>query len=338
MNVYYSKSTREERGTIASYRRPFLIYNPFAGQLIRTHERLIPRVRDILRRNGVEVCPVATDGPGSATDIARQCVHDDADLILVAGGDGTVNEVVNGMAFSNVALGVLPCGTANVLATELGLGRRPDKVAAGLSGLVPARVALGVLQNEVDRQPRHFLLMAGAGFDASIVYQVHGGMKNAVGKLAYWFAGFSQLGSLLPEFPVDVDDKRYRCSFALASRVRNYGGDLEIARDVSLLDHRFELVLFEGPSTFPYVRYFLGVLLNRLPRVHGVTVLHPKSARFSSPGDDRVRVQVDGELAGSLPVSISIAPRSLTLLVPPKYCQRQKAFAAERVWSPSPTT
>lgn len=295
-------------------------------------------MRDILRRNGVEVRPVATDGPGSATDIARQCVHEGADLILVAGGDGTVNEVVNGMALSAAPLGVLPCGTANVLAMELGLGTRPDKVAAGLDGLVPARVSLGVLLNELERRPRYFLLMAGAGFDARIVYQVHGGMKSAVGKLAYWFAGLSQLGSRLPEFHVDVDDKRYRCSFALASRVRNYGGDLEIARSVSLLDHRFELVLFEGASTLPYVRYFLGVLLNRLPRVEGVTVLHAKSARFGGPGEDRIHVQVDGELAGWLPVSVSIAPRSLTLLVPPKYLQYQKVFAADRVWAPSPTT
>jgi diacylglycerol kinase family enzyme len=211
-------------------------------------------------------------------------------------------------------------------------------VAAGLDGLVPARVSLGILLNEVDRRPRHFLLMAGAGFDARIVYQVDGKIKNAVGKMAYWFAGFSQLGSRLPEFYADVDDKRYRCSFALASRVRNYGGDLEIARNVSLLDNCFELVLFEGTSTFPYVRYLLGVLLNRLPRVAGVTVLQAKSARFSGFGDDRIHVQVDGELAGSLPVSVSIAPRSLTLLVPPKYCQHQKVLAAEPVWTPSPTT
>jgi diacylglycerol kinase (ATP) len=294
-------------------------------------------VRDILLRNGVDVCPLATDGPGSATDIARRCVHDGADLILVAGGDGTINEVVNGMVASAVPLGVLPCGTANVLASELGLARKPEKVAAGLSGLVPARVSLGVLLDEVDGQPRHFLLMAGAGFDARVVYQVHGGIKNAFGKVAYWIAGFSQLGRRLPEFDVDVDDRRYRCSFALASRVRNYGGDLEIARNVSLLDHRFELVLFEGSSTFPYMRYFLGVLLDRLPRVPGATVLHAKSVRFSCPGDDRVHVQVDGEGAGTLPVTLAIAPRSLTLLVPPKYCQYQKVFAAERAWTPSPT-
>ena len=294
-------------------------------------------MRETLRRNGVDVSPMETDGPGSAPDIARQCIHDGADLILVAGGDGTVNEVVNGMVGSPVPLGVLPCGTANVLANELGLATHPNRVAATLADLVPARISLGMMLNEADRQPRHFLLMAGAGFDARIVYQVHGGIKNAVGKVAYWIAGFSQVGQRLPEFDVDVDDKHYRCSFALASRVRNYGGDLEIARNVSLLDQCFELVLFEGASTFPYVRYFLGVIFNRLTGMDGVTILHAKSARFTHPTDDRVHVQVDGEDAGLLPVSVSIVPRALTLLAPPKYCQRQTVFAAERVWTPSPT-
>ncbi len=327
----------ERHRSIATYQRPFLIYNPFAGQLIRTHERLIPRVREILRRDGVDVCPIATDGPGSASELARQCVHDGADLILVAGGDGTINEVINGMALSSATLGVLPCGTANVLANELGLAKKPEKVAAGLSDLVPARVSLGVMLDEATHESRYFLLMAGVGFDARIVYQVHGPTKSAIGKVAYWIAGLSQFGRRLPEFHVDVDDRRYRCSFALASRVRNYGGDLEIARNVSLIDHRFELVMFEGPSTIPYVRYMLGVLMNRLPQVPGVVVLHAKSARFTSPADDRIHVQVDGELAGALPVSVSIAPRSLTLLVPPKYCRHQEVFAAEPAWTPSPT-
>lgn len=295
-------------------------------------------MRETLRRNGVDVSPVVTDGPGSAPDIVRQCIHEGADLILVAGGDGTINEAINGMVGSPVPLGVLPCGTANVLANELRLAAGPEKVAAGLDDLVPARISLGMMLNEdEDRQPRHFLLMAGAGFDARIVYQVHGGIKNALGKVAYWIAGFAQVGRRLPEFNVDVDGRCYRCSFALASRVRNYGGDLEIARSVSLLDQCFELVLFEGDSTFPYVRYFAGVLLNRLSGVPGVTILHVKSARFSSPAEERVHVQVDGEGAGKLPVTVSVVPRALTLLVPPKYCQLQKVFAAERVWTPSPT-
>jgi len=294
-------------------------------------------VRGLLRRDGLDVSALPTDGPGSATEIARQCIHDGADLILVAGGDGTVNEVMNGMVHSTVPLGVLPCGTANVLANEVGLGR-PDQVAAAFSSLVPARISLGALFEEQDRHPRHFLLMAGAGFDARIVHKVDEKMKTVVGKGAYWVAGFSQIGARLPEFNVDVEEGHYRCSFALASRVRNYGGDLEIARNVSLLDHNFELVLFEGTSTMPYVRYLFGVLANRLQHVKGVTVLRPRSVRFSAPDvEEPIYVQVDGELVASLPVTVSIVPRALTLMIPPKYQRLQKVFAAEHVWTPSPT-
>ena len=294
-------------------------------------------MRGLLRRDGLDVSALPTDGPGSATEIARQCIHDGADLILVAGGDGTVNEVMNGMVHSTVPLGVLPCGTANVLANEVGLGR-PDQVAAAFSSLVPARISLGALFEEQDRHPRHFLLMAGAGFDARIVHKVDEKMKTVVGKGAYWVAGFSQIGARLPEFNVDVEEGHYRCSFALASRVRNYGGDLEIARNVSLLDHNFELVLFEGTSTMPYVRYLFGVLANRLQHVKGVTVLRPRSVRFSAPDvEEPIYVQVDGELVASLPVTVSIVPRALTLMIPPKYQRLQKVFAAEHVWTPSPT-
>src|SRR5581483_11511254 len=103
--------------------------------------------------------------------------------------------------------------------------------------------------------------------DAHIVYNINAAMKNALGKVAYWISAFGQLGRHLPPFQVDVDGERYECSFALASRVRNYGGDLEIARGISLLEHQFELVLFEGESAFPYLRYFLGVLTHRLDRM-----------------------------------------------------------------------
>lgn len=328
----------EEDGQIAIYRRAFLIYNPFAGQLLRTHERLIPRVSEILQRNGTDVQAVATHGPGTATELARKCINDGADLVLVAGGDGTINEALNGMVFSDVPLGIIPAGTANVLAMELGIGRKAEKAAHELGDLLPARVSVGVILNELDRRPRHFLLMAGAGFDAKIVYQVNAAMKNAVGKLAYWVAGLSQVGRRLPEFDVDVDDKKFRCSFALASRVRNYGGDLEIARNVSLLEHRFELVMFSGATTWPYARYFLGVLTGRLDRMKGVTILETKAARFTCPADERVYVQVDGEFAGWLPSTVTIVPQALTLLVPPMYRTQKAGYAREHAWTPSPTT
>jgi len=278
-----------------------------------------------------------TDGPGAATDIARKAVIDGADLILVAGGDGTINEVANGMIFSDVPLGIIPAGTANVLAMELGIGRKPERAAHALPECVPIRVSVGLAVHEADRRQRYFLLMAGGGLDAHIVYHISASLKNSLGKAAYWVSSFGQLGRRLPAFHVDVEGERHRCSFALASRVRNYGGDLEIARGVSLLEHHFELILFEGETTFPYLKYFLGVLTRRLDRMKGVTILQTKAARFTCPSDDRIHLQVDGEFTGWLPVTVSIVPRALTILAPPTYRSRETALIGEHAWTPSPT-
>ena len=151
--------------------------------------------------------------------------------MLVLGGDGTVNEVVQGLAYSNVPLGVLPGGTANVLAMELGLGSRPEAAARLSAAFEPRPVALGRITGSFGS--RYFLLMAGAGLDATIVYEVSAGLKNAVGKLAYWAAGLSRLANRVEQLEVRVvtneDNRTHQCGFALVSRVRNYGGDLEIA-------------------------------------------------------------------------------------------------------------
>ena len=106
-------------------------------------------------------------------------------------------------------------------------------------------------------------------------------------------------------------------SFALASRVRNYGGDLEIAPTISLLDDEFELVLFEGASSFTFLKYMLGVVVQRHQRMRGVTILRTRKAVFSAPSTGRIHLQVDGEYAGLAPGTVEIVPNALTLLVPP---------------------
>ena len=126
----------------------------------------------------------------------------------------------------------------------------------------------------------------------------------------------TKVGRRLPEFTVETEGKKYRVSFALASRVRNYGGDLEIARSVSLLDDQFELVMFEGPNSFRYLKYMFGVVTARLSGMQGVTVLRTRDAIFSSPDSSKVHIQLDGEYAGLLPARVEIVPNALSLLVP----------------------
>jgi diacylglycerol kinase (ATP) len=219
-------------------------------------------------------------------------------------------------------LAILPAGTANVLAVELGVGANMIRAAEKLGGLVPARIAVGSIENELEQ--RYFLLMAGAGLDALIVYNIDAKLKAAMGKVAYWIGGFGQIGRSLPEFDVRTNGEEVRCSFALASRVKNYGGDLWIARNASLYRNDFELVLFQGAQALPYVKYLLGVITGRLAKMEGVKVVHTESVEIEAASNPGIYIQVDGEFAGRLPAKLTMVPNALTLLVPPEFeCKHQ---------------
>jgi diacylglycerol kinase (ATP) len=260
-----------------------------------------------------------TTGPGTAGAIAREHIARGAELVVGAGGDGTINEIAEGMVHSQTPLAVLPGGTANVLAVETRLGLNIERTAASLADLRPRRISIGHVVCDGGRVDRHFLLMAGIGLDAHIVYRVNAALKARAGKFAYWIAGWSLLGRRLSEFQVEVDGRKHTCSFVLVSKVRNYGGDFTIARSVSLLDDQFEVVLFEGRSTLRYVKYFAGLALNRVSGMKGVTVLRASRVVASAPEDSRVYVQIDGEYAGHLPAEISIVPDALTLMLRGEY-------------------
>jgi diacylglycerol kinase (ATP) len=227
---------------------------------------------------------VPTEGPATAASIARRCIQRGADLILAAGGDGTINEVANGMVHSNVPLGILPAGTANVLANELALGNTMERAAKSMDECVPERIALGLLSTPT-AEPRHFLLMAGAGLDAEIVNDINPGLKDVLGKL----------------------------------------------------DDQFELVLFEGGSSFTFLKYMLGVVVHRHQSMRGVTILRTRKASFSGSMDRKIHLQVDGEHAGLAPGSVEIVPNALTLLVPPQFRSRRPASVDDTAWTTSPT-
>lgn len=261
-----------------------------------------------------------TDGPGSCTRLAREAVDGGAGRIIVCGGDGTINEVVNGMAHSRVPLAVLPGGTANVLARELGTPRKMIDAARLLPQYSAVRIALGRLVSQ-DGLSRYFMAMAGAGFDAHIVHSIDPALKARLGRGAYWVAGFSQFTRRLGQLEAVIDGRRERASFALASRVRNYGGDLEIACGASLLDDALEVVLFQGETAFPYIKYLAGILTGTLKGMRGIRILRAREVEFA-PLDSPLWVQVDGEQGTQLPCRVEIVPDAITLLVPPKFLSR----------------
>jgi diacylglycerol kinase (ATP) len=262
----------------------------------------------------------ATPGPGRAGELARRAIAAGCDLILAAGGDGTINEVVNGMVGSGVPFGPLPAGTANVLANEVGFSNRPDRAAIQLLHATPKRIGLGALDRPGYAR-RHFVLMAGVGLDARIVYELDLNLKSRLGKLAYWHGGFRQLGRPVPQFSICVNGTEWHVSFALITRVRNYGGDFQIARRVKLTDQDFEVVLFENRNWQDYLRFVGAVITNRLYETAGVHICRATHVVVRAPESDRIYVQTDGESIGSIPASISVIPDALTLLLPRIYSE-----------------
>jgi diacylglycerol kinase (ATP) len=281
------------------------------GRLDRVHRLLDAQLGSLTRYQ--------TDGPRTAGALARRCIDEGSDLIIAAGGDGTINEVVEGMAGSDIPLGILPGGTANVLANEIGLNGGLESSAEKLMHCEPRRVPVGRLCLNGGSTGRHFLLMAGAGLDAHVVLQVDPVLKARFGKLAYWAAGMPEFLRKLEVFEVEIDGARHLCSFALISKVRNYGGDFEIARDVRVDHDEFEVVLFEGHNPWRYLIYLTGVAVKKTGHVPGVRVLRARDIKMMPVDGDPVHLQIDGEYAGQLPARVSVVPDALTLLLPPAY-------------------
>lgn len=314
-----------------SARRAAIIYNPVARGLSR-HMPMLQRATALLAKQGIEAKLVGTTAPGSAGAQTRREIEAGCDLIVAAGGDGTINEVIEGMLHTAVPLAILPGGTANVLAREMRMPIHIGKAASQISALEPCRIAVGSLRLS-DSPARCFVCMTGAGLDAEIVYRLNLDLKALAGKLAYYVSGFAQVLRPVREFQVTVDGGKYEASFALVSRVRNYGGDLEIARGASLLRGDFEIVLFRGTVSARYLGYLAGVATRQAHRMKGCTVLRGRSVTCLPANSDGIYVQVDGELAGKLPATIELIPDALTLLAPPNYVKRERALLGEPAYA-----
>lgn len=234
--------------------------------------------------------------------------------MISAGGDGTANEVANGLVGTSTALASIPCGTANVLACETRTNLPPGEIAGLIPTMRPERIAVGKV-TPAGGNPRYFLLMAGAGFDAMVNQRVDPSFKNRFGKLAYWHAGLTMTGRRLPRMEVTANGRTVETGFALMARVRNYGGDLQIASRASLLEDQFELVTFRGRTSWPYLIYLGGALVGKatsLPGVRSALTDHVH-VHSETPG---VPVQADGEMVGEAPARVEIVSDALTLMVP----------------------
>jgi len=293
--------------------RIFVIHNPVSG---RRRRRLFSEVVMILHAHGCDISLHETAAAGEAASLAAQALRRGCDRLVVAGGDGTVNEVING--FGDLGgpppVGLIPLGTANVLATELGLRHRPEELAAAILEGPLRAVSLGRVSSG-QAGGRLFHLMAGCGFDAQVVAGVDGRLKAALGKAAYVW---SALGCLL-RFPasgleVTVDGTRYRASSVVVANAGHYGGPYRIAPRASLLSDSFEVCLLDDRGAWDVVRHGLALQLGRFGEGPRVRIVTGRKVRID--GDPGEPVQADGDLAGGLPAEIEIVPRALRLAWP----------------------
>jgi len=283
-------------------RRLLIIHNPVAGW------RRVGRFRRTLahlERHGCAITEQATTGPGDAETIAAAA--GEVDGVVVAGGDGTVNEALNGLMQrpgGPLPLAVIPLGTANVLAGELGLPVDPEGAARAIAHGRIVTAHLG--QATFDGRTRCFALMAGAGFDAQAVARVRTRVKRTLGKGAYVLAGLeAAAGYRFPDLEVRVDGAAYRCAQVVVCKGHYYAGRYVLAPDVRPWLPELHVVLFDRPGSFNAARYALGMQLDRLQGMADVRVLPgARSVRIDGPAGDPV--QGDGDLVGHLPVEIGL--------------------------------
>ena len=275
-----------------------------------------------MRDLGWTVDVVETAAAGDARRIAETCDAAHYAVIAVAGGDGTINEVVNGLVHrggTGPALGIVPLSTANVLAHELGLGFSAAAVAQTLTAGREILMQPGEASGE--GRTRQFSLMAGAGFDAKVVAGVSVPLKRRLGRAAYVWRSLVEARRYRPvRYAVEIDGVRHEAASVIVTHGRHYAGPYVVAPDAALGKPLLHVCLFERWGRSQTLRFGLALLLGRLPRTAGYRVIAGHDIRvsvLSDAGEQRRQpVQIDGDDALTLPVSIALAAGAVRLLRP----------------------
>ncbi len=323
-------------------RRVALLYNPAAGPRRGRRQAQVEAAAAELRAAGVAAELVATTAPGSAGQQALDAIAAGCEVIVVCGGDGTVHDALQGMvaAGTRVPLGVIPLGTGNGLAAELGIPRNPAAAARYLLALRTCRIAVG--RAEWTTTPgataaRYFIISAGAGADAELFYRLGAETKARHGLAAYYAHALRLFWthSFMPlevEFRVSgqAEPRREVVAQLLAGRIDRFGGLVSrLTPGASLRSAEMRLVLFHSPRRWPILQHATAAVLRRawqvpsieivsatevncrvLPEAAALPAVWPRTRRAA-----RVHTQADGELLGGPPLRLTMVPDALTLLM-----------------------
>ena len=295
-----------------------IVYNPTAGGRARSlRARGLWQVVDLLLANGMRLDLAETRSPGHAAMLAREAVRGGAEQVVAAGGDGTIAEVASGLLGSTARLGIIPLGTANVLARELALSFAPYPIAAALAFGRTCRLWPGLARSEglgEAARERLFVQMLGVGFDAQVVHRLSLPLKRAIGRGAYVLQGFREMARYAyPAIRMRVDGVSVEAGSAIISKGRLYAGPYTLAPDATPGEPGFCVALFEHGGAAATLMYGAALPLNRLHRVPGLRLLRARCIELlDSPG---IPAQADGDPAGHTPLSVTDAPEPLSVVI-----------------------
>ena len=310
-------------------RRVALIYNPASGQRPEQRVASIAKVVAVLEGAGIEVDVIATESPESAGQQAQAAVLRGCDTVIACGGDGTVHETLQKLVGGSAALGVIPMGTANALATDLGLPASPGKAAKMLLTARPVRISVGqVSYRDPSGQPqaRYFVVAAGVGADGLFFSRLDSRLKQKLGYLVYlvealrlwatytfpmFTSTFTQGGGGSPRV--------VEASQILAVRISNFGGLVNnLVPGAAIGNENLHVIAFKTRSRLRYLRFMVAVWFKRHNYSDTIELIDCSEVECRDlPGAaERSFVEADGELLGTLPVKIEVVPQSLTLLIP----------------------
>jgi diacylglycerol kinase (ATP) len=281
-----------------------VILNPAARS--EKAKRWRARVESVAR--GCVIC--ATSRAGEAEALARNAAQEGFEKIVAAGGDGTINEVVNGLAGSNAALGLLPIGTMNVFATELGLPAHD------------LQLCWNIIQGENTRlvdlpsaNGKHFVQLAGVGLDAQVVKETSLTLKRNFGPLSYLISAAQIAARQPPRLFLESENSSIdEGSFVLVGNGRLYGGPFPFFKQAIIDDGLFDVIVFKQLGYLEIIKYLQDVVFSSEIRVPEIEYFQTRRLRVTS--DSEVPVELDGELVGSCPVEFQVRERTLRVLAP----------------------
>lgn len=291
-------------------RRARLIYNPTSGR--EEMRRRLPDILQRLERGGFETSTHATTGVGDAIRAAREAVDRRFDLIIAAGGDGTLHEVINGMANQSYRppLGLLPLGTTNDIARALEIPRNWEEACDVIIRRQLQPVDIGKI-NE-----KYFINIAGGGSMTELTYEVPSKLKTVLGQLAYYMKGLEKLPFLRPiELEIRSEEQSIHAEVMLflICNSNSVAGFEKLAPDAQMSDGLFDVIVLKKCNLADFIR--LASMALRGEHLNDPHVIYFKTRHLEIISPDHVQVNLDGELGGSLPCSFSVLPSHLRFIV-----------------------